>query len=122
MLILSLLNCFINELAPTTPECNVNESLYFTAEPKVVTESRETDSEYHNEGPMVAIFDIENDGIPEIFQCFPFEKTYIYSLRGKKKFSNRCGFMLAEDLNDDGWIDLVVDESLGNLQNGRINI
>ena len=64
---------------------------------------------FHNDGPLVAILDIENDGEIEIFHCFRGEDTYIYSFSGKRK-SSLFLFYVAEDLNNDGFLDLVVDE------------
>ena len=119
MLLLLYLSCSSSDIHPPTPVCEDDGELYFSSVFDDISQSRQLNSIYHNEGPHVAIFDLDNDGASEIFQCFPTEKTYIYTLKGRKKFSNQCGFMMVDDLNNDGWLDLVVDAGLGSILDGK---
>ena len=103
-----LCGCHFVSVAPKTPECR-EERLLFSAQMTDISRSRTREDGFHNDGPNVAIIDIDNDGTAEILQCFPQESTYIYTLVGHTKIFGHCGFMLVEDLNQDGWYDLVVD-------------
>ena len=95
------------EQVPITPSCE-EDSLKFYPEDLPDLSPRTRNISYRDEGPSVAIFDHDHDGIDAIFQCFPEERTYLYTASGRTEISLPCGKFLVEDLNSDGWHDLVI--------------
>lgn len=96
---------FESEAKPASCE---EDSLQFYPENLPDLAPRERDISYHDEGPSVAILDHDNDGVDSIIQCFPDERTYLYRSSGRTELSLPCGKILVEDLNSDGWQDLVI--------------
>ena len=110
MILLGLLGCGFQSIVPETPQCTT-ERVFFSAQFTDISQPRSWDDGFHNDGPSVAIFDLDRDGAAEIFQCFPGEETYIYTLAGQTEIFDRCGAMAVDDINQDGWDDLLrVDE------------
>ena len=107
--VLVFLACSNVPIEPEKPVCEESEELFFVDAFDGITRGRTQDDGYHSDGPKVAILDIERDGVWEIFQCYPNEPTFIYSLSGRKQFSDSCGFMLVADIDQDGWDDLVIE-------------
>ena len=87
-----------------------SNGLYFSPVDISGLSPREMSHSFHDEGPSVAIFDLDHDGMDDIIQCFPDEKAYHYTSSGKSEISIPCGTMLVEDFNHDGWQDLVVEQ------------
>ena len=111
MILLGLLGCGFQSIVPETPQCTA-QKVFFSPQLTDISQPRSWDDGYHNDGPSVAIFDLDRDGASEIFQCFPGEETYIYTLAGRTKIFDRCGAMVVDDINRDGWDDLLrVDEN-----------
>ena len=106
MILLSLFGCGFQSIVPETPQCTT-QKVFFTPQLTDVSQGRSRDDGFHNDGPSVAIFDLDRDGAAEIIQCFPGEETYIYTLAGQTEIFDRCGAMVVEDINRDGWDDLL---------------
>ena len=106
MSLIVMLSCGFQSVVPETPQCT-EERVSFSAQLSDVSKSRFWKDGFHNDGPHVAILDVDRDGAPEIVQCFPGEKTYIHTLAGRVKLFDQCGAMAVADINRDGWDDLI---------------
>ena len=112
-MLFGLIGCWWCKEPPDTPTC-AEERIFF-APAAIETDAREFDDGYHNDGPYVAILDLDRDGYMDILQCFPREEIYLHSWQGRRELFDSCGFMLVADLNRDGWDDLIMaseDEAL----------
>ena len=105
-MIVWLIGCSFWKEPPNTPTCSADR-VYFSPV-SIESYGREFDDGYHNDGPFVAIFDMDHDGYMDILQCFPREDTYLHSWKGRTFLFEECGSMLVADLNEDGWDDLIV--------------
>ena len=73
-------------------------------------------SPFHNEGPQVAAFDVDQDGQIEVLHCFLEEPLIQYGHRTTEVVSHLCGSMAILDWNDDGWLDLVMEVQSNELR------
>lgn len=76
-----------------------------------VAHGREIFSPYHNEGPSVAVLDLDHDGRLEVLQCFDFETMWVYGYDTTYTLDIPCGAMAVVDINKDGWEDLISEKS-----------
>ena len=80
------------------------------------TEPRNRFSPYHNEGPQVAAFDVDQDGAIEILQCFMDEPLIQYGRSNQAIIAHKCGALAILDWNNDGWDDLVMEVQANGLR------
>ena len=92
-----------------------NTTLSFSQEP-METVGRLRYSPFHNEGPQVAAFDVDQDGQIEVLHCFLEEPLIQYGHRTTEVVSHLCGSMAILDWNDDGWLDLVMEVQSNELR------
>jgi|GEM_PF-6547540 len=92
-----------------------NTTLSFSREP-IETVGRLQYSPFHNEGPQVAAFDVDQDGQIEVLQCFLEEPLVQYGHNSTKIISHLCGAMAILDWNQDGWLDLVMEVQSNELR------
>lgn len=99
-------------IKPTgTLESCEEETLTFDEYPLVNSQSRQRESEFHSDGPNVAALDLDNDGILEIIQCFPTEPVILFTKDSSNYLTLPCGTMVTDDLNQDGWDDLIIEKT-----------
>jgi hypothetical protein len=104
---------------PSQKEASTNEPILCEQPGELSYSLQLTDSlvgqsspdEYHDDGPMVAVWDIDRDGLSEILYCFPDEEiTYLYQQNELSVLKESCfGPMLITDIDNDGWLDFVFE-------------
>jgi len=80
------------------------------------TIGRQKYSPYHNEGPQVVAFDVDQDGQIEVLQCFMDEPLLQYGHTETTVVTDLCGAMAIIDWNQDGWSDLVMEVQSNELR------
>lgn len=68
---------------------------------------------YHDDGPQMAVLDIDQDGYWDVLTCFPWEPLFSYELRADGSVfsdwvSDYCGPMAVTDINNDGYMDVLM--------------
>ncbi len=89
---------------------------------------------YFYNGGGVAIGDVDNDGLPDIYLTGNMVASHLYINQGNFNFENRAaeagveaaGFwntgVTMADVNDDGWLDIYVCRSAANSADARRNL
>ena len=101
-------------------ECLIQE-LSFTKSDIIQTPDRHFDSQYHNEGPNIAVLDLDHNDHPDIIQCFPMEPGYLINEHGwhPTPLLLTCGAMAVLDIDKDGWDDLIVESAESLASRGK---
>lgn len=101
--------------------CEQPEELSYSLQLTDVLIGHPFPDEYHENGPMASVFDMDKDGTPELLYCFPEDHaTYLYQRGELTTLINACGQLLVTDIDNDGWLDLAVSKKdLTNRTNNR---
>ena len=98
----------------SNPQCT--DGFLQFQESDLTTVGRNRYTPYHNEGPNVAAFDWDQDGDIEIFQCFIDDPLLVYDGTAISTVINKCGAMGVIDWNQDGLLDLIIEDQVNELK------